>query len=162
MPVGHSAPPADPRPLMSSPLRSPTCDELLVTTAMPYWRIPMLAGNARARSGDLLSHGSRPRHGARAPQVREIPLLVGVSRLALCLLSYVAPSAWSHFISQSVQLRTLPALTRDNVSMWTVICPCFFLTWCLRHEKAALLLTVGDTFPDGVDQRNTMEFVFRS
>jgi len=126
---------------MPSPLPSPTCDELPATTAKPYWHTPMLAGNARGRSGDLLFHGSPPRHGAHGPQVREIPLLVGASRLALSLPSSVAPSAWSHSISQSVQLRTLPSLAHDNVSMWTVICPFPNMVWVPRPRvlRAGLL-----------------------
>src|SRR6266403_551815 len=59
-----------------------TSHALLATTGMLYWHIPWLAWNARARSGDLLSHGARRQHGARVRRVRGTPQLFGASHLA--------------------------------------------------------------------------------
>jgi hypothetical protein len=42
-----------------------------------------------------------------------------------CVSHPVAHPSWSRYIPQTVQLRTSLALTRDNVSVWTVICPYF-------------------------------------
>jgi len=67
---------------MVSPPPSRTSDELPATSGKPYWHVPRLAWNARARSGDLLSRGERRRHDARVRRVRGIRQLFGASHLA--------------------------------------------------------------------------------
>ena len=67
--------------MASQPL-SATSDEHLPTTAWLYKHVPTLVWNARVLSGDLLSRGALRQLGVRAPRVRGIRQLSGVSRLA--------------------------------------------------------------------------------
>jgi hypothetical protein len=64
-----------------SPL-SRTFDELLATTRTLLWRVPLLAGNTRVRSGDLLSRGALRQPGVRVQQVHGIPQPFDVNHLA--------------------------------------------------------------------------------
>ena len=67
---------------LPSPLPSRTSDVLRGTTRKPSWHVLALVLNARAQSGDLLSHGEQPRLGARVRLIREIRQLFDASRLA--------------------------------------------------------------------------------
>src|SRR5712692_12114777 len=70
-------------PFMIFPLTLRTSHALLATTGMPYWHIPWLVWNARARSGDLLSHGVRRQHGARVRRVHGTRQLFGASHFGI-------------------------------------------------------------------------------
>ena len=70
----------------------------------------MLAGNVRARSGDLLFRDARPLHGARALRVREIPLPVDASRLALC-----SPILYGLFILEPFHFPDCPVANTHRV-----------------------------------------------
>ena len=57
-------------------------DKPLVTSGKPFGHVPLLAWNARDRSGDLLSHGAPRRRGARVQRVRGIRQLFDANHLA--------------------------------------------------------------------------------